>query len=189
LRTVPPPASREEPGDEHASTVSRLRRRNSRQCELGGPEVGRKVLWLVHIRRGIVVGVLGKVDGARGAVECVRRADQNAEPARVEFPQGACTFWAYYLSPTHPELVAVLNRLQDSRAARASKIVERLRNLGLEITLAEITDLAGGQVGRAHIAQALVNRGYVPSASEAFTRYLRRERPGYVDRVRLPPRR
>lgn len=102
-------------------------------------------------------------------------------------PSGSMHILGYYLSPTHAELAAVLRRLQDGRAARAPQIVERLRNLGLEITLDEIMDLAGGQVGRAHIAQALVNRGYVPSASEAFTRYLRRGEPGYVDRVRLPP--
>lgn len=100
---------------------------------------------------------------------------------------GSMHILGYYLSPTHPELLGTLSRLQEGRAARAHKIVERLRNLGLEITLAEITDLAGGEVGRAHIAQALVNRRYVPSAREAFTRYLRRGRPGYVDRVRLPP--
>ena len=100
---------------------------------------------------------------------------------------GSMHILGYYLSPTHPELLGALNRLQEGRAARAHKIVERLRNLGLEITLAEITDLAGGEVGRAHIAQALVKRRYVPSAREAFTRYLRRGRPGYVDRVRLPP--
>jgi 3',5'-nucleoside bisphosphate phosphatase len=102
-------------------------------------------------------------------------------------PAGSMHILGYYLSPTHPELAAVLRRLQDGRAARTPKIVERLRNLGLEITLAEIMDLAGGQVGRAHIAQALVNRGHVPSAREAFTRYLGRGRPGYVDRPRLPP--
>jgi len=102
-------------------------------------------------------------------------------------PAGSMHILGYYLSPTDPELVGALDRLQDGRAARAPKIVERLRNLGLEITLAEIKDLAGGQVGRAHIAQALVNRGYVASAREAFTRYLRRGRPGYADRVRLPP--
>jgi hypothetical protein len=100
---------------------------------------------------------------------------------------GSMHILGYYLRPTHPELVDVLTRLQDGRAARAPKIVERLRNLGLEITLAEITDLAGSQIGRAHVAQALVKRGYVPSAREAFTRYLRRGRPGYVDRVRLLP--
>jgi predicted metal-dependent phosphoesterase TrpH len=102
-------------------------------------------------------------------------------------PAGSMHILGYYLSPTDPELIGALDRLQDGRAARAPKIVERLRNLGLEITLAEIKDLAGGQVGRAHIAQALVNRGYVASAREAFTRYLRRGRPGYADRVRLPP--
>ena len=102
-------------------------------------------------------------------------------------PAGSLHILGYYLSPTHPELVAALNRLQDGRAARAPKIVERLRNLGLEITLAEVRDLTGGQVGRAHIAQTLVKRGYVASANEAFGRYLRRGRPGYVDRMRLPP--
>ncbi|HVO83349.1 MAG TPA: PHP domain-containing protein [Syntrophobacteria bacterium] len=102
-------------------------------------------------------------------------------------PVGSLHILGYYLSPNDPNLVAALKGLQDGRAARAPKIIDRLRRLGLEITFAEVADLAGGQVGRAHIAQALVNRGYVASAPEAFSRYLKRGRPGYVDRVRPPP--
>ena len=102
-------------------------------------------------------------------------------------PAGSLHILGYYLSTTHRELVGALNRLQDGRAVRAPKIVERLRSLGLDITLAEVMDVSGGQVGRAHVAQALVKRGYVATADEAFSRYLGRGRPGYVDRVRLSP--
>jgi predicted metal-dependent phosphoesterase TrpH len=99
---------------------------------------------------------------------------------------GSMHILGYYLSPTNPELVAVLGRLQNGRAARTPKIIRRLKTLGLEVTLAEVRAVASGQVGRAHIAQVLVNRGYMDSIGEAFDRYLKKGRPGYVDRLRLP---
>jgi predicted metal-dependent phosphoesterase TrpH len=119
--------------------------------------------------------------GVRVGVEVVAGVEVSAAHS-----PGSMHILGYYLSPTHPELVAVLERLQNGRTERAPKIIHRLKTLGLEITLAEVLALASGQVGRAHIAQVLVNRGYMDSVSEAFDRYLKKGRPGYVDRLRVP---
>jgi predicted metal-dependent phosphoesterase TrpH len=119
--------------------------------------------------------------GVRVGVEVVAGVEVSAAHS-----PGSMHILGYYPSPTHPELAAVLQRLQNGRAARTPKIIQRLQTLGLEITLAEVLALAGGQVGRAHIAQVLVNRGYIGSVAEAFDRYLKKGRPGYVDRLRLP---
>jgi len=48
--------------------------------------------------------------------------------------------------------------------------------------------LAGGRsVGRPHVAQALFNRGYVETLQEAFGRFIGRDGPAYVPRLRLTP--
>jgi predicted metal-dependent phosphoesterase TrpH len=119
--------------------------------------------------------------GVRVGVEVVAGVEVSALHA-----PGSMHILGYYLSLTHTELAAVLERLQNGRAARTLEIIHRLKTLGLEITLGEVLRLASGQVGRTHIARVLVNRGYVDSVAEAFDRYLKKGRPGYVGRLRLP---
>src|SRR5215510_12293756 len=74
------------------------------------------------------------------------------------------------------------------RAARVHRIVERLGELGLPLTADEVFAICReGSPGRPHVAQAMVNRGYVKSVREAFDRYLRSGGPANVPRRRLTP--
>jgi predicted metal-dependent phosphoesterase TrpH len=76
-----------------------------------------------------------------------------------------------------------LERLRATRHARNPKIVEKLNDLGLELTYREVQQLAGtDSVGRPHIARLLMEKGYVTSAKEAFDRYLSNGKPAYVPR-------
>jgi hypothetical protein len=93
----------------------------------------------------------------------------------------------YYVQVTNLELLKALQKLQQARADRNPKIIEQLRALGLEITMDEVLDLSGGQIGRPHIAKALVNRGYVPSIEEAFSHYLKKGGIAYVEKFRFSP--
>jgi len=45
----------------------------------------------------------------------------------------------------------------------------------------------GGQVGRPHIARALLESGYVKSLQQAFDIYLRNGGKAYVEKYRFPP--
>lgn len=73
--------------------------------------------------------------------------------------------------------------LRDSRHRRNPRIVDRLQSLGIEITYDEVCTLAGSDsVGRPHIARALMNKGVVTSAQEAFDRFLGDGKPAYVPR-------
>jgi hypothetical protein len=42
-------------------------------------------------------------------------------------------------------------------------------------------------VGRPHVAQALLEKGYISSFQEAFDRYIGRNGPAYVERLKLTP--
>jgi len=78
--------------------------------------------------------------------------------------------------------------LQDARNGRNVRIADRLRELGMDITIDEIADEAGdGSVGRPHIAAVMVRKGYVPDIPAAFEQYLASGRPAYFGRDRLPP--
>src|SRR5439155_1598615 len=75
-----------------------------------------------------------------------------------------------------------------SREDRNPLIVRRLQELGCDITYEEVKTLAGSAtVGRPHIAQVLLRKGYVRSVSEAFDRYLADDGPAYVSRLLPPP--
>jgi predicted metal-dependent phosphoesterase TrpH len=105
----------------------------------------------------------------------------------AQYPPGTMHILGYYINASHPELLEALKRLQQARAARNPQIVKNLQDLGLEITTDEIIDLSGGQVGRPHMAKALVQRGYVSSIDEAFDRYLKKGAVAYVEKFRFPP--
>lgn len=73
--------------------------------------------------------------------------------------------------------------LRDSRHRRNPQIVDRLQSLGIDITYEEVRALAGSDsVGRPHIARALMDKGVVTSAKEAFARFLGEGKPAYVPR-------
>ncbi len=94
----------------------------------------------------------------------------------------------YLLNAGDPFLQKALRRLQEDRLAQAKAMVERLGALGCPIEWDRVMAIAdGGSVGRPHIAMALVERGYVASVDEAFSRFLRRGGPGYVEGPKLLP--
>jgi len=94
----------------------------------------------------------------------------------------------YFLDPGDRVLREALSRLQEGRVAQARSMVERLAELGWPLDWDRVMAIAqGGSVGRPHIARALIERGYVGSVDEAFSRFLRRGGPGYVEGQKLLP--
>jgi predicted metal-dependent phosphoesterase TrpH len=94
----------------------------------------------------------------------------------------------YFLDPDDRVLREALSRLQEGRVAQARSVVEKLAELGWPLDWDRVMAIAqGGSVGRPHIARALIERGYVGSVDEAFSRFLRRGGPGYVEGKKLLP--
>ncbi len=90
------------------------------------------------------------------------------------------------LCSPHTPLGRALERIRRARYTRNPRILEKLAEMGMHVPDGEVTRAAGqGVVGRPHIAQVMVNRGYVESEREAFDRFLARGRPAYVERRRL----
>lgn len=72
--------------------------------------------------------------------------------------------------------------LQAARRDRNIRLVERLRELGMDVTLQEAEARGRGMTGRPHFAQLLVEKGYVKNLREAFDVYLDESAKGYVYR-------
>ena len=91
---------------------------------------------------------------------------------------------AYWPDPDHPDLVRLLDEVVRGRDDRMPRMVERLRDLGHDLTVDDVLVQAAGatSVGRPHIADALVAKGIVTDRDEAFARFLRSGGPAYVDR-------
>ena len=92
----------------------------------------------------------------------------------------------YLFDDKDPVLLDRLHELQDGRLNRGKKMVEKLRAIGINITWAQVAEIAGdGSIGRPHVAQALIQAGYASSIEEAFKKYISRGRPAFVERAHL----
>jgi predicted metal-dependent phosphoesterase TrpH len=76
---------------------------------------------------------------------------------------------AYLFDPADAALSQAFAEMQASRTGRAEAMASKLEQAGTGVTWAQVRALAGGTVGRPHVAQALVAQGLVGSVSEAFT--------------------
>lgn len=83
--------------------------------------------------------------------------------------------------------------LRDTRNSRNELIIARLNELGMPISIEEVEAEANrnrrgdGTVGRPHIAQVLIDRGYVSDLREAFDKYLAEGKAAYVNPPRIDP--
>ena len=92
----------------------------------------------------------------------------------------------YYADGTARALSDQLAVLRTGRDERNRAIVDRLQQLGYDIDLQAVEHAAQGpSVGRPHIADVLVERGYFAHRDEAFEKLLHDGGPGYVERPRL----
>ncbi len=89
----------------------------------------------------------------------------------------------YFVGWQDPTLQYRLTTMRETRRTRIRKIISKLSQLGLPITEEEVKEFAGiGSVGRPHVAQVLLAKGYVTSVKEAFERYLGQGAAAYVPR-------
>ena len=96
----------------------------------------------------------------------------------------------YAVDYEDPDFLRRLQELRNVRDLRNQMIVERLKQLGIDITLEEVyakQQQKGGNVGRPHIAAVLVEKGIVTSVNEAFEEYLGSGKKAYVVPPRISP--
>jgi predicted metal-dependent phosphoesterase TrpH len=132
------------------------------------------------------------VEGYLKATEAVKDYPEMKLIPAIELsshaPGNEVHILGYFISCDSPRLDCELKNLRSSREERARAIVAKLRGLGLDITLERVQEIAGtGSVGRPHIAQAIMEKGYANEFREVFDKYIGQGGPAYVDRHKLSP--
>jgi predicted metal-dependent phosphoesterase TrpH len=133
------------------------------------------------------------IGGVTEAAEAARRAGLDflaGIEISCDVPKPATMhLLGYGVDPDSAVLRDLTKRLIDARNDRNPRIIRRLNELGVTITMKEIEDEAGGEVvGRPHIAAVLLRKGYVGSIKQAFDKYLGQGAAAYFDKERLTAR-
>ena len=126
-------------------------------------------------------------DGLTEAMEAAQGLPLELVPGielSTEFQGRETHMLGYFIDLSDPQFQARLERLRATRLDRIQRILERLHALKVEISLAEVEHVAGrGTIGRPHIAQVLIEKGYVKGMKAAFERFLGIRGAAYVRRV------
>jgi hypothetical protein len=94
---------------------------------------------------------------------------------------------AYNIDIYNSALADKLNEVTEGRWTRFSRMIEKLRALGYNITEADVLTLAGSSksISRSHIARALVKKGAFPTVRDVFNTLLDTGKPAYEPHYRL----
>ncbi|KGP81770.1 MULTISPECIES: PHP domain-containing protein [unclassified Paenibacillus] len=99
----------------------------------------------------------------------------------------------YYVNTEDEQFLERLRGLREAREERNHLIIAKLQELGLEISWQEVIDGLGRplepdeSIGRPHMADVLVRKGYAADMRDAFNRYLAEGQPGFVSVPRVAP--
>jgi predicted metal-dependent phosphoesterase TrpH len=86
------------------------------------------------------------------------------------------------VQPPRQEFVEWLGSERTDRRNRNRKLADALREQGVQVTLEEVEARGKSLTGRAHFAQVLLEKGYVRTFEEAFSRFLGENAPSFVER-------
>ncbi len=145
--------------------------------------------------RGLEIIAITDHDSVGGVSEALEEAGRGTGMTVVpgveintDLASGELHILGYFIDYRDADLALALHNIRESRVGRAQKMVEKLRRLGMLIEWSRVQDLAHGEsICRPHIAQALLEKGYVASEREAFDQYIGRDGPAYVGRDKIQP--
>jgi predicted metal-dependent phosphoesterase TrpH len=142
---------------------------------------------------GITVLSVTDHDTVSGLADCARAADARG----IRFVAGielSCELHGrevhvlgHFLDPASEALVRLAAEMLQERRERMERMVRRAQEAGMgKVTMERVVAASGGEnLGRPHLARALVEAGYCASVKDAFDRFLKSKGALFVDRRRL----
>lgn len=131
------------------------------------------------VERGLSVLAVTDHDSTEGLAEALETADGTGLEVvpgvefSAEYEGGSVHVLAYWMDLDDEEFQAELLRLREDRFTRGERMVEKLRALGHPVEFDRVRQIASGKnIGRPHVAQALVEAGVVETVKDAFSKEL-----------------
>lgn len=95
-------------------------------------------------------------------------------------------FLGYFINHHNKRFLDYLYLFRRRRFQRAQEMIDLLAKMGIRISMEQVSKEAkNGPIGRPHLADVIVKKGYARSRSEVFEKYLCNEGPAYVDKYRI----
>jgi hypothetical protein len=140
---------------------------------------------------GVAVTDHDTTDGIADAIEAAASTDLAIVPGiefSAEYDGASLHVLGYWADASNEALRDELRRLTDTRFRRGELMVEKLQQLGYEISFDRVREIAGDDlIARPHIAQAMVEAGIVAEEKEAFDRFISDGGIAYVPKHALRP--
>lgn len=152
------------------------------------------------ISKGIDVLALTDHDTVAGwdeAISALRSHESNSKLELVLGSEVSCQdsdgtsihMLGLLFDPNFKPLIDEFEKTRENRVTRMSRIISRLNEAGIEITIEEVNAQKRGDatLGRPHLADALVARGHVSSREEAFNIFLHNGSKFYINHYSPSP--
>ncbi len=152
------------------------------------------------IERGINVLALTDHDTVAGWNEAITALSSHSQSSNLKLVLGSeisCQdkdgtsihMLGLLFDENYQPLISELEKTRENRLTRMQRIVARLNEAGIEITLDEVYAQKRGDatLGRPHLADALVAKGHVANRDEAFSTFLHNGSKFYINHYSPSP--
>ncbi len=133
------------------------------------------------------------IKGSKKAIKIKDDYDVEVIPA-IEFStyknKAEIHILGYYIDFANKQLKQEVDNIFQARIKRAEKMIDKLNKQGVAISLKEIKNkIEDEYIGRPHIAQEMIEKGYIDEIGEAFTdKYIGNNGQAYVSKYKLTPK-
>ncbi|MDV4149743.1 PHP domain-containing protein [Clostridium sp. AL.422] len=103
----------------------------------------------------------------------------------TEFEELELHILGYFIDINNIELIKTVDKLNKSRIERIEEILLRLREQDIYLNLEDLEVDLNSTVGRSHVANAMVRKGYFETYKAAFTNHLVKGKKAYVKGYKL----
>ncbi len=127
-------------------------------------------------------------DTVDGVIKALKMKNQNIEiipgieiDTLLEATQEEVHILGYFIEPKDPFWIGFFQRTKITREKRMAKMVKKLNQLGIDVTLEDVKLIAekNTPLCRPHLARLLLDKKIVSSISEAFELYIGEGKPAY----------
>lgn len=144
------------------------------------------------VEKGLSAIAVTDHDTVNGLAEAQKTADSldikliRGVELNINWPTGEFHLLGLGLKEISHDLAEYMNTLQKDRLTRNEKIIQKMQDLGYEVSMEDLlADNPDAVIGRPHLARYFTKKGIVKHPQIAFDKFIGKGRPAYVERTGL----